>query len=150
MHGTWCYRSQVLISDTRRAFYKTNTTGRREAKKKHFAWKCGELALNFSPFIRRRMKKKRKRKRKKLQQSNRGQSLDRGQKNETLSALLQLVLRSRQSTEDIAFSGEHSCGAPHAYCSGTPSGGCVVGRCWEPCSTWVPVPLFGLSSWLAG
>ena len=35
-------------------------------------------------------------------------------------------------------------------CSGTPSGGCVVGRYWEACSSWVPVPLFGLSSWLAG
>ena len=31
---------------------------------------------------------------------------------------------------------------------GTPSGGgmCVVGRCWEAYSSWVPVPLFGLSS----
>ena len=37
-----------------------------------------------------------------------------------------------------------------ANCGGTPSGGCVVGRCWEACSSWVPVPLFGLSSWLAG
>ena len=36
------------------------------------------------------------------------------------------------------------------HCGGTPSGGCVVGRCWEACSSWVPVPLFGLSSWLAG
>ena len=36
-------------------------------------------------------------------------------------------------------------------CSGTPSGGCVVGRCWEACLSWVPAPLFGLSSsWLAG
>ena len=35
-------------------------------------------------------------------------------------------------------------------CSRTPSGGCAVGRCWEACSSWVPVPLFGLSSWLAG
>ena len=41
--------------------------------------------------------------------------------------------------------------ADGANCSDTPSvGGCVVGRCWEACSSWVPVPLFGLSSWLAG
>ena len=40
--------------------------------------------------------------------------------------------------------------ADDANCSGTPSGVCVVGRCWEACSSWVPVPLFGLSSWLAG
>ena len=32
-------------------------------------------------------------------------------------------------------------------CSGTPSGGCVVGRCWEACSSWVPVPLFGALVW---
>ena len=35
-------------------------------------------------------------------------------------------------------------------CSGTQSGGCVVGRCWEACSSWVPVSLVGLSSWLVG
>ena len=35
-------------------------------------------------------------------------------------------------------------------CSGTPSGGCVVGRCREACSSWVPVPWCGLSSLLAG
>ena len=40
--------------------------------------------------------------------------------------------------------------ADDANCSGAPSGGCGVGRCWEACSSWVPVPLFGLSSWLAG
>ena len=40
--------------------------------------------------------------------------------------------------------------ADDANCSGTPSGGCVVGRCWEACSSWIPVPLFGLFSWLAG
>ena len=28
--------------------------------------------------------------------------------------------------------------------------GCVVGRCWEACPSWVPVSLVGLSSWLAG
>ena len=30
------------------------------------------------------------------------------------------------------------------------SGGCVVGPCWEACSSWVSVPLFGLPSWLRG
>ena len=35
-------------------------------------------------------------------------------------------------------------------CSGTPRGGYVVGRCWEACSSWVPVPLIVLSSWLVG
>ena len=39
-------------------------------------------------------------------------------------------------------------GFPANVRSGTPRGGCVVGRCWEACSSWVPVPLFGLSSWL--
>ena len=29
-------------------------------------------------------------------------------------------------------------------CSSTPSGECVVGRCWEVCSSWVPVCLVGL------
>ena len=40
--------------------------------------------------------------------------------------------------------------ADDAKCSGTPSGGCVVGRCWEACSSWVPVSLVGLSLWPAG
>ena len=39
------------------------------------------------------------------------------------------------------------CAAP---CSGTPSGGCVVGRCWETCFLWIRVSLVGLTSWLAG
>ena len=37
-----------------------------------------------------------------------------------------------------------------AYCDRTSSGGCVVGRCWGVCPSWVPVSLVGLSSWLAG
>ena len=53
---------------------------------------------------------------------------------------------TRQAPVTLAWKNEVSIG----YCSGTPSGGCVVGRCWEACSSWVPVPLFGLSSWLAG
>ena len=40
--------------------------------------------------------------------------------------------------------------ADGANCSGTPSRGRVVGRCWEACSSWFPVSLVGLSSWLAG
>ena len=35
-------------------------------------------------------------------------------------------------------------------CRSIPSGGCVVGRCWEACPSWVSVSLIGLSSWLAG
>ena len=31
-----------------------------------------------------------------------------------------------------------------------PSGGCMVGRCWEACLSRVPVSLVGLSAWLAG
>ena len=29
-------------------------------------------------------------------------------------------------------------------CHGTRSGGCVVGRCWEACPSWVPVSLLAL------
>ena len=32
---------------------------------------------------------------------------------------------------------------------GTSSGGCVVGRCWEACPSWVPASLSSLP-WLAG
>ena len=39
--------------------------------------------------------------------------------------------------------------ADDAKCDGTPSGGCVVGLCWEACPSWVPVSLV-VSSWLAG
>ena len=39
---------------------------------------------------------------------------------------------------------------PGYLCGSTPSGGCVIGRCWEACPSWVPVSLAGLFSWLAG
>ena len=35
--------------------------------------------------------------------------------------------------------GVYVCGVEE--CDGTPSGGCVFGRCWEACPSWVPVSL---------
>ena len=41
----------------------------------------------------------------------------------------------------VQAQGRHFHCSDGAKCSGTPSGGCVVGRCWEACSSWVPVSL---------
>ena len=52
--------------------------------------------------------------------------------------------------EEVAHAQGQTSPADDIKCGVTPSGGCVVGRCLEACFSWVPVPLFGLSSWLAG
>ena len=58
--------------------------------------------------------------------------------------------KEKHRGEGRAAQGRHLQSSDDANCSGTPSGGYVVDRCWEACSSWVPVPLFGLSLWLAG
>ena len=43
----------------------------------------------------------------------------------------------RSTGEEVAQAeGRHVHCSDDAKCSGTPSGGCVVGRCWEACSSW--------------
>ena len=47
----------------------------------------------------------------------------------------------------VAIGPRHrlQCPADDANCSGTPSGECMVGRCWEACSSWVSRRIYKLS-----